>query len=77
MAVTRSGISNMGKTGAVVGVQAGMALDLVTCGMITRGLTPLPPPYQPHKGSPASHLGAEANEEIEYSRADRSLEAKR
>ena len=32
-------ISNIGKIGAVVGVQAGMALDLVTCGMITRGLT--------------------------------------
>ena len=38
-------ISNMGKIGAVVGVQAEVVLDLVTHDMITRGLTPLPPPY--------------------------------
>ena len=31
--------------GAVVGVQSGMVLVRVTHGMITKGLTPLPPPY--------------------------------
>jgi len=46
----------MCKIGAVVGVQAGMVLDLVTCGMITRGLIPLPPPTSLTKAVPNAEI---------------------